>query len=696
MAKRTPAMLGLCFLVFPLSLVAAIYWLFFLQNHKARDDEDVTKAEQEATVEFSIPGTVVGCVIGKRGGNVRQVEESTSTRIKFKAGTLDDKIVVITGRPEAVARARAAIEATVETRLKPDDPNTVSMVVPRCAVGRIIGRQGSNIRSMQRETGAQISINSSGTSGDERVCTIKGSDTQVRKAQQLLRDAIMKITERSEAIAVPLETVGRIIGKQGSNIQRIQQESGSIITYDQSFSGDGMGRFLVRGTEDQIQEARRMLLGLQTEATPLQSAKLLAMSKLPNTGEYFSTFVSAVEGDGDVWLQEVGPNCTELDGLVEAMTSVYDNLTSTHDRLSRVSVGTLCVAPFGSDSSWYRAVVEGLDANGTATLRFVDFGDTSVVELATLKALRAEYLTLPAQAVRCSLAHVKQGKHWSVHSELDLSTLTKCSTWTPLMARVINCTSIPPTIELIDTTTDEDIDIASEMVTLGHMEWIQDTSLTLKPSVFTYVSLPSTGSVFTAFLTAVHNPALLFIQPQGFLSEIRMFTEHMNKLYVGPQTMHISTFAPGDVVAASSSDDQSWYRAQVISYAQGDDSVLLRYLDYGDCHRVRVHMIRPLLPELMHYPVFTVPCCLAGVVPNGLTWDPAATKLVQEHAKAGQDMPLSAVISSYVETENGKLAAVTLSAEGQPINALLIEAGLAQQQQTTPAIRECGEERHED
>lgn len=85
------------------------------------------------------------------------------------------------------------------------------------------------------------------------------------------------------------------------------------------------------------------------------------------------------------------------------------------------------------------------------------------------------------------------------------------------------------------------------------------------------------------------------VQPQGFLSEIRMFTEHMNKQYVGPQTMHISTFAPGDVVAASSSDDQSWYRAQVISYAQGDDSVLLRYLDYGDCHRVRVHMIRPLL-----------------------------------------------------------------------------------------------------
>ena len=66
----------------------------------------------------------------------------------------------------------------------------------------------------------------------------------------------------------------------------------------------------------------------------------------------------------------------------------------------------------------------------------------------------------------------------------------------------------------------------------------------------------------------------------------------------------------------------------------------------------------------MDYPVYTVPCCLADVVPCGLTWDPAATKLVQEHTfEAGQGIPLSAVISSYVETENGKLAAVTLSSE---------------------------------
>eukprot|EP00731_Ephydatia_muelleri_P038185 Em0674g8a len=176
-----------------------------------------------------------------------------------------------------------------------------------------------------------------------------------------------------------------------------------------------------------------------------------------------------------------------------------------------------------------RAVVEGLDANGTATLRFVDFGDTSVVELATLKALRAEYLTLPAQA---------------------------------------------------------DIDIASEMVTLGHMEWIQDKSLTLKPSVFTYVSLPSTW----AMLSQHHH----------------LMTSHGQSLCITLCSLFLAV---------------CW-------------------------------------------------CC-----PKGLTWDPAATKLVQEHAKAGQDMPLSLSSPAMWETENGKLAAVTLSAEGQPINALLLRQG---------------------
>lgn len=194
----------------------------------------------------------------------------------------------------------------------------------------------------------------------------------------------------------------------------------------------------------------------------------------------------------------------------------------------------------------------------------------------------------------------------------------------------------------------------------------------------------------------------------------------MNELYAGAQTMHTSTLAPGDVVAASSLGNGQWYRGQVISCDPGEDSVLLRYLDYGHHHRVPLQFVRPIVyasgahlavqiiqsasvfsSELMEYPVCTVPCCLADVAPTGATWDPAATKFVQDRTKAGEQLPLLAVVSSYAETSNGKLPSVTLTLtsevrewtgdcftlvivmlylvllQAHPINALLIEAGLA-------------------
>lgn len=61
----------------------------------------------------------------------------------------------------------------------------------------------------------------------------------------------------------------------------------------------------------------------------------------------------------------------------------------------------------------------------------------------------------------------------------------------------------------------KDINIASEMVALGHMEWIQDILPGVcagSTAVPTYLSLPPVGSVFTAFVTSVHTPELLFIQ----------------------------------------------------------------------------------------------------------------------------------------------------------------------------------------
>ena len=64
-------------------------------------------------------------------------------------------------------------------------------------------------------------------------------------------------------------------------------------------------------------------------------------------------------------------------------------LSPQADRAGDVSVGAVVAAPFQLDDSWYRSKVTAVDTSGgTAEVLYVDFGDSSELELALLKRLR--------------------------------------------------------------------------------------------------------------------------------------------------------------------------------------------------------------------------------------------------------------------------------------------------------------------
>ncbi len=68
------------------------------------------------------------------------------------------QVVVVSGRPGCVANARELIETAVNERLSSvQNQQTVTLTLPQRAVGRVIGRQGANIRAIQRESGAKVS-----------------------------------------------------------------------------------------------------------------------------------------------------------------------------------------------------------------------------------------------------------------------------------------------------------------------------------------------------------------------------------------------------------------------------------------------------------------------------------------------------------------------------------------------------------
>ena len=83
---------GLCVL-FP-SLIALAVWCRWYWRRtvvglatslpRPLQGQHTNKSRQNSEVEFMIPDAVVGYVIGRRGNRIRQIEEKTGAKVRFK------------------------------------------------------------------------------------------------------------------------------------------------------------------------------------------------------------------------------------------------------------------------------------------------------------------------------------------------------------------------------------------------------------------------------------------------------------------------------------------------------------------------------------------------------------------------------------------------------------------------------------
>lgn len=195
--------------------------------------------------------------------------------------------MVISGQPESVQAAETALKAVLSAREEEQrEEEVVTLALPHYAVGRVIGRQGGNVRSLQRESGARIEV-ARGSSSDEgeQECRVTGSREQIARAVALLREAVLR-----------------------SDVSR----------------------------------GCRVMLA---PATPPGGEAELKPCKLPEGGAYFAGFVSAVDAAGHVWVQVVeGGGSTSLDLLVANMTEHYSKVVLVWAELVRgVGGASSCV-----------------------------------------------------------------------------------------------------------------------------------------------------------------------------------------------------------------------------------------------------------------------------------------------------------------------------------------------------------------
>ncbi|KAI8804902.1 KH domain-containing protein [Cladochytrium replicatum] len=118
-------------------------------------------------------------------------------------------------------------------------PMALRALITTKEAGVIIGKNGKNVAEMREQSGAKITVSDLVQGAHERVVTVSGPLDQIAKAFSLIATKIVedqqthldiKLRELTIKVLVPHTRMGQVIGKQGSQIKKIQEESGAKVT----------------------------------------------------------------------------------------------------------------------------------------------------------------------------------------------------------------------------------------------------------------------------------------------------------------------------------------------------------------------------------------------------------------------------------------------------------------------------------
>jgi len=238
--------------------------------------------------EILIPGYKCGLIIGKGGDTIRKLQENSGTQMQIiqqsHAPSDQSKPLQILGMLENVEIAKRMIDQLLESddNRMPNGPATganqievnqvqgfMRVIVPRTAVGQIIGRGGETIKRIASESGAQVKFEKEDNSSSLECCAIiNGSKSQVDRAISIIHELVQRSNSQLQksTILVPFAKTGLVIGRKGEGIKKISRESGARVDLARDPPVDGMNDlFIIKGDPHQIESAKQAILAQISE-----------------------------------------------------------------------------------------------------------------------------------------------------------------------------------------------------------------------------------------------------------------------------------------------------------------------------------------------------------------------------------------------------------------------------------------------
>lgn len=232
-------------------------------------------------VEFDFPAQFTKNLIGKSGANISKIRDELG--VKIDVG--DEGKIVVQGPQRNAEEAKSRITLLGE-RLA--DETTLRLKVPAEFHGQIIGQGGKFVKRLEEKYQVQINFpRTGGEPGDEDdrlgkdEIVVKGG----KKGANAAKSEIMEMFEYenehsySSTIEVLQEAIGQIVGKAGSNINELKDETNTRIDIGRSGDGEEKGpaakvSITITGKKAQVQSAVASIEAINNEVSDTETRTL--------------------------------------------------------------------------------------------------------------------------------------------------------------------------------------------------------------------------------------------------------------------------------------------------------------------------------------------------------------------------------------------------------------------------------------
>ncbi|XP_074422739.1 tudor and KH domain-containing protein isoform X1 [Larus michahellis] len=449
---------------------ATVLYILYRRYRESREERLTFVGDEELEIEVQVPRAAVKSIIGRKGATIKKLRQETGARINVEREEEgEETALLISGSPSQVCRAKAAIHQIVTE----STPVSEQLCVPQRAVGRIIGRGGETVRGICRSSGAKVLCEREADAGlaPIRVIQLSGTQKEVAAAKKLIMEKLMEEDAFRKELAQ--SAVKRCQRKQplGSRRELEPLPDGAPEPREED-GGSSWGEGSLLGQEEVEDESDELEEPAAGPDTAVPKFEVPSPDFSFQADEHLEVYISATENPNHFWVQIVGHRSLQLDKLTAEMGQYYQSCGHAAE-LSTVQAGDIVAAPYADDGEWYRARVLGTLENGNFDLHYVDFGDNGEAPREALRALRSDFLSLPFQAIECSLAGiVPVGPGWEEAALDAFDRLTHCAQWKPLLAKIssyVQSGLCPrPNVRLYDVRHGENLDVGAELVRLGY------------------------------------------------------------------------------------------------------------------------------------------------------------------------------------------------------------------------------------